>query len=190
MRHAPERRRCTRAPIGPQPVTRHPLAQKRAGPVDRMQRHRQRLSERRLVDRDAVGHLVALPVARPPGSGGRRPGCAASAWRCHKSACSGTGSADPSGNTRSDGRVGSARPPPGHPMARPETPLTQGAGWCRPSHDRGSSARAARIVAEAAMIVVVQIGAADAACLDGDLDLTRAGVPPARVSSMRRSLAA
>jgi hypothetical protein len=39
----------------------HPLAQKRPGPIDGVQRHRQRLGESRLVDRDVLGDLVTLP---------------------------------------------------------------------------------------------------------------------------------
>ena len=59
---APARRAAmtTIAPIGPQPVTSTALAQQRAGAVDRVQRHRQRLGHRALAVADAVGQPVGL----------------------------------------------------------------------------------------------------------------------------------
>ena len=59
-------------------------------------------------------------------------------------------------------------------MARPETPSPERADGAR--HLMAEDHRLAHADrAEAAVVVVVQIGAADAAGLDGDLDLSRPG---------------
>ena len=51
------------APIGPQPVTRTRLPSSDPARLTACSVTAKRLGERRLVDRDVLGHLVALPCS-------------------------------------------------------------------------------------------------------------------------------
>ena len=166
----------------------HALAQQRAGARHRVQGDGERLGKGGFVDRDAVADLVALPRLGNEALAEGALNVRESAWRCRRSACSGNGSAGRADSIRRRCRAGSATWRRGRRPRDPDTfapdRLDRARDLVAENHRLANPHRA-----EAAMVEVVQIGAADAAGFDGHLDLAGPTFSGSR-SSTRRSRAA
>ncbi len=163
-----------RAPIGPEPLTSTRAPEHRPGLAHRVQADRQRLGQGRLPEGQRRRDLDGLGFVTKPALGGTRPAHGASAWRCRRTACPGTGSAGRPGRRRSapQGWLGliatwsptcRCRTPSPSASTSPATLVPQDHRLAQPHG------------AEAALLVVMQVRAADAAGADADLHLAGPG---------------
>ena len=170
---APAKRaaRAVSRPIGPEPVTMTRLPGERPGTVHRMQAHRQRLGDRQPQQ---VGVRAAPARSGPgaaPAAARSRPARAESARRCRGRTCPCTGCA--SRPAVAAGEAGAARIERGL-RARREA-VNAGPGFDDDAGDLVAQHQrlAHQEIADRAAMVVVQVGAADAAVGDAHPHLIR-----------------